>query len=568
MKNYLKIVLFLVSALCTVTACQDDEKEILGFDVNKEEITVGCEGGQDVIKVSSENVWVAISSEPWITISPANGVGNTECKIVIDSSLVNNMRTAVIRFSPVGYAVKEIPVYQTGFDKEIVIEEPEVEIAASAKSNARKFKAKITTNVEFNVEVEYADNEKSKWLTVPKYKVELERGARPRTLEMEFEWKMNPEFTERVAKIHFVPANEGDELKNPSVLTVTQKASPVIEDNRAGDSLALITIAERVEYLGSFDYSENMRNWSHVKLWEVTDSTLPCPEAVGRVREFSYYMINSKESIPQEVRYLKYAEKVSFYGNVNTMLLSIPLDTHICNLEYLKELQIGAYGLVSLPDEFVRLGNTLEVLDLVSNNFESIPDILTPENFPALKKLNFIANKRWTVKDLRHSGDYDDRDGIGLNINTSTSSDIERLLRWDNLEELRLSNNYIEGPLPNFTIGVDGVEGYTQEDADRFGGDTLTNLVNSNIPKILPNMKLLSINLNYFTGNAPDWLLYHPYLMEWFPESLIFPQNDGGIDSNGKVVGFPNAPKDYEYYYEFFPGYREKYEMDEEREEE
>ena len=77
-------------------------------------------------------------------------------------------------------------------------------------------------------------------------------------------------------------------------------------------------------------------------------------------------------------------------------------------------------------------------------------------------------------------------------------------------------------------------------------------------------MKLLSINLNYFTGEAPDWLLYHPHLLDWFPESLIFSQYDGGVDSNGKVVGFTNSPKDFEYYYDFFPGYRDKYELKEE----
>ncbi len=551
-------------AVCNIVACHDDEKKILGFYVDKEEITVGCTGGEDQIRVSSENVWVAISSEPWITISPANGVGDTECKIVVDSSLINSMRNAVIRFSPVGYESVEIPVYQTGFDKQIVIEEPSIELESSAKADKRKFKTKITTNVEFNVSVEYNDSETTQWLTVPKYTIELERGARPRTLELEFEWKMNPDFNSRVAKIHFTPANEDDELKEASILTVTQKGAPVIEDNRSGDSLALITIAERVGYLGSYDNSENMRNWNHVKLWEVTDTTLPCKEAVGRVREYSFFMVNTKESIPQEVKYLKYAEKISFYGNVNTMLLSIPLDTHLCNLEYLKELEIGAYGLVSLPKELARLGNTLEVLNLSSNNFNDIPDVITPENFPKLKSLNLIANKRWTLSDLRRVNEYEDRDGVGLYINTEVNGNLERLLRWENLEELRLSNNYIEGELPDFKIGIDGVEGYTQEDANKFGGDTINNLVNSNIPKILPNMKLLSINLNYFTGEAPDWLLYHPHLLDWFPESLIFSQYDGGVDSNGKVVGFTNSPKDFEYYYNFFPGYRDKYELKEE----
>ena len=46
------------------------------------------------------------------------------------------------------------------------------------------------------------------------------------------------------------------------------------------------------------------------------------------------------------------------------MLLSIDLENHICELEYLKNLQIGGYGLVSLPEDFDRLGNSLESLDL------------------------------------------------------------------------------------------------------------------------------------------------------------------------------------------------------------
>ena len=81
-------------------------------------------------------------------------------------------------------------------------------------------------------------------------------------------------------------------------------------------------------------------------------------------------------------------------------------------------------------------------------------------------------------------------------------------------------------------------------------------------------MKDLRINLNYFTGELPQWLLYHPYLLDWYPESLVFDQQYGGVDSQGKVVGFSNTPTDYEYYYTFFPGYKEKYEIKEEKEEE
>ena len=85
------------------------------------------------------------------------------------------------------------------------------------------------------------------------------------------------------------------------------------------------------------------------------------------------------------------------------MLLSIDLENHICELEYLKNLQIGGYGLVSLPEDFDRLGNSLESLDLSANNFTGVPAVLTQNNFPKLKSLIFSANRRWTVSNLKDS---------------------------------------------------------------------------------------------------------------------------------------------------------------------
>ena len=160
--------------------------------------------------------------------------------------------------------------------------------------------------------------------------------------------------------------------------------------------------------------------------------------------------------------------------------------------------------------------------------------------------------------DLRKKDTYEN--GIGLHFNTADNDALKRLLLWDTLEELRLSNNYIEGSVPDFTVGQDGVEAWTAEELA--GNDTLQNLIGR--PKILPKMKRLTLNLNFFTGNAPDWLLYHPYLLDWYPESLIFLQKENGLDSKGKLAKFDNEPTDFEYYYDFFPGYREKYEMKEE----
>jgi hypothetical protein len=117
---------------------------------------------------------------------------------------------------------------------------------------------------------------------------------------------------------------------------------------------------------------------------------------------------------------------------------------------------------------------------------------------------------------------------------------------------------------PDFEVGEDGVEAWSQKDVTEWGGDTIVNLALEGRPKILPNMKRLTINLNFFTGKLPKWMLYHPHLLDWFPESLIYMQQVNAYDSEGKSSKFENEPTDYEYYFKFFPGYREKYEIKEE----
>ena len=115
-------------------------------------------------------------------------------------------------------------------------------------------------------------------------------------------------------------------------------------------------IAEQLNLLGSmWDTSENMRNWDYVTLWEANDEDLPSAEAVGRVRSVGYAMFRTEESIPQEIRYLKYLETLDIATNTNTMLLNIELGSEICSLNYLKNLRLFSYGLISLPDDFKNL---------------------------------------------------------------------------------------------------------------------------------------------------------------------------------------------------------------------
>ena len=55
-------------------------------------------------------------------------------------------------------------------------------------------------------------------------------------------------------------------------------------------------------------------------------------------------------------------------------------------------------------------------------------------------------------------------------------------------------------------------------------------------------MKRLTLNLNFFTGKIPEWLRFHPHLLDWFPEVLIFNQQEMGQDSKGTPVKFSDEP--------------------------
>ncbi|MBR2318820.1 MAG: hypothetical protein IKA52_04010 [Bacteroidaceae bacterium] len=565
MKNIIKIMFSFAIAVMAVACADEDNNTNVGFSLgiyDTNPLEMNSVGGKEKLLVETNESWVATVNVPWLRISPSNGVGTTVCEIFVDSSLVNDKRETSIRFTPDVSPIKNVVVRQFGFEKIIAVKEDVINIESSANIDKRFFETEVTTNVKFKVECDFDGEE---WLSTTTKEVECGPTARPQSVKLRFDWKMNTVPEERKAEIRFVPVNESDILENPAVISVLQKPAVKIEDNRAGDSIALIVINEKLNcWSEAWDTNENMQYWSGVKLWEKTDKELPSPDAVGRVRSVEYFLLKTEESIPAEIKHLKYLESLSISSNTNTMLLNIDLGPEVCSLEHLKNLRIFAYGLVSLPDEFVNL-KKLEVLDLSANNFNSIPEMLTQENFPNLKSLNFVSSRRYNFADLRKKDSYDD--GVGLYLNTEvdkTNNALRKLLLWDTLEELALSNCYMEGSVPDFTVGEEGVVAYTKKDVDAWGGDTIQYLADNHIPKILPKCSSLRLNLNFFTGKLPDWLLYHPYLLEWGPEVLIFNQYEKGINTAGDVVGFDNVPQTFDYYYDVFPGMREKYELKEE----
>ena len=177
MKYLNKITLGLILCMGFISSCKDDDEAgINGISVDKEEITIGAEGGTERISVSSNEQWVARVSEPWIAVSPANGVGSADCVLAIDSTLKNTAREAQIRFSMNGGESKLVTVTQFGFGKQIIVREPEVEIPSSDTHKKRHFETTISTNVEFVIDkVDYSFAEEATMTAEEKAEVERER---------------------------------------------------------------------------------------------------------------------------------------------------------------------------------------------------------------------------------------------------------------------------------------------------------------------------------------------------------------------------------------------------------
>lgn len=638
MKYMNKLTLGIVLAAGLFTACSDkDDVDIPGgLALDKEEIAIGPQGGTEQIAIAASQDWVANTSEPWLMLSPANGVGSVEGTIKVDSTLSNTLRSTELSFQGANGQSRKLTVTQFGYGKQIFLKDPVVEIENSDSYDKRAFESLISANVECKIgKIEYSfegdltdaekaenESEREGWLLNSKDEdkltgtnlgIVLDRKYRPRSVKFKFRWAMNVVPAVRVAKVHLVPVKDEDQLVDADgkpiddvILTVRQKAAPKIEDNRAGDSLSVIMINQKLGSIATFDSSDNMRNWSGVTLWEATDAFVKDhPEALGRVRsvKFSMFNLKSGETLPKEVGNLKFLESFSVAANENNQIREVKLGDEICSLKYLKNLTVQAYGLTQLPTNFVKLGSSLETLNLVSNNFNQLSDItniVNEKNFPKLRNLILYAQRRTDVVtniaslgEKNASGVYVYNNyPIGLygkvNAGSADRQALLKLLTWDKLNTLELSYCFLEGELPtdeemDAALKAAGkATRYSKSDfsnnkedyLDKLVGDTCRWLLSGKgnpvtckhkdgsvvsekvyplqVPRVLPNCRQLSLNLNFLTGAVPKWILYHPHLVEWTPSIMIFNQQPKGKNSDGAAVGFSNMTEDsfsFDYFY-------------------
>lgn len=536
--KYINIV-SVVLAFLVISACQQEEEIAFGVEVGTEDgnIKIGPEGGQKTIKVSAQEEWVALTETPWIMVSPANGRGTQECHISIDSTIVNVERKGAVRIQNIKTGdKKDFSITQEGFEYQIVLDDPEVEIEDFAGYESRSFDVEVMANVDFDV-VLPSDSEN--WLSFTKSELVLDRGVRPRKVKVHFDWKVNSRDTQRAAKVEFKPLEQVEIARHDTLNVVQKGAQPIPAGTPAGDSLAVLAISRALNMYTEWNTAEKMEHWNNVRVWK------DGPDK-GRVRYVQFFIFNTKEPLPYEVQYLTAAEEIVFYSNANQFLKSLDTGEYITKLTQLKRLTIGAYGLTSLHPDFVNLKN-LEFLDLSSNCFQTIPEILTQENFPKLHSLILNANQRYSIYDLSN----DNRDNIGGFVDDKGLRRFKDILKWNNLDTLRLSVNYLQGEIPD--MEYEGLPEWTFEDLKDSLATGRTSLPEElvGLPKVLPDTKFFAINFNRFTGRLPDWLLYHPNLDLWIPYSLIFSQE--GKTKEGKNAGFTNEPVSLDYYYNIYP---------------
>ena len=544
-------ILVLAVAALAVVACNDPEVVDFKSDVNT--IEIGADGGVKKVRIQSSDEWVASvgmqsngDPNPWIAVSPANGRGTVECDFVIDSALTDKPREAVVSIRNIATNKEQrIKVSQKGYEYSVEVDRTNVEVKKFAEYGKRYFDVVVKTNFPFEVKIPQSAQH---WISREPasklgdaYQHNLNRGIRPREVKVRFNWNINNSASVRLADIEFVPT-EDITVSHSDILKVSQEAAePIIPETRAGDSLALLNIANTMQCWTTWDSSTPMNRWEGITLWE--ERMEGCtPEKVGRVRKVEIFLCNSFEGLPFEFQYLTQADEVYIFSNENSMLKSLNLGEHVCKLTNLKRLTVGAFGLNELPEEFKNLRN-LEFLDLGSNNFQRVPAIINKENFPNLRALVLNAQQRHAVSDLSNTRYVIEELG-GL---VEEEKFPEHLLKWG-LDTLVLSVNYLHGALPSFENDPE-VPKWTEEEV--IAADTLP-MALVGTPKVMPTTKTFRINHNRLSGEVPTWLLMHPALDWWVPFSLIFPQE--GRWSDGTKAGFTNEPASLvDYYKNWYP---------------
>ena len=514
-----------VALLCTLvcfTSCNEDETipstqialshEVLDFDAH---------GGISSILLTAFDEWTVMSDREWCLVSPANGNGSTTCEIRVDTSYLYDSREAHLTFRCGKYS-RQLVIEQLGYEKVIKLDKEVIEVADFTDYEEMFENIRVTSNIPYDVEVEYMDASRTGWLKVTKK--DEKSGSVPRFSVVRVDYDLYAESdVDRVATLVFKQKNVSEgETPIESRLTFRQKKAQEIIPSREGDSLAVLAIARIMRCAMNIDTSTPMIHWNNVETEEV-EYINEKGELVDELRVVGlrFSMFDTDKSIPYQIRKLDQLRTLSLSGNTDAAGKNIVLEDDITYLPHLQSLSLLGYGICKLPSRMKEM-TQLEELELSGNNFTSLPiDIITELDKHNLLYINFANNR---VRDVFEKlNEYSSvKDTLGLH-----GSLPEALFTLKNVVYIGLSYNYFEGAIPD--MGYDASKYETEEEKV------------ANNP-VMPQLENLAINLNFLTGNIPDWILYHKNLKCWDPYTLVFNQYENGKDSFGKRVGFDNTP--------------------------
>lgn len=465
--------------LLLMAACEKEVQTLPDLDIDHADYSFSAFGGIDTLSVLSVGDWTALSDADWLRLSPANGVGITECLVVADTSYAYADREAKLQIMT-NSGSKTIEIAQKGFPKQITLSDTQVSLSDQNDPMKMFFEVEVTANVPWRIQYDQSEHY---WIN---YETNNNVGsAKPVKSRVRFEYDINSMPAQRNVNILFEAVNGDVETV---ALNVTQKAAPLIEPSRRGDSLAVVAMVRSLN-ASSFDISKRMEYWQGVEIEN------------DRIVELDIRFIETDRSLPYEVQFLTELRKLAVRTNGNAFLRRIKLGPEVAKLEKLEVLELFSYGISELDDAIGEMPNLRE-LRLSGNTFSHIPmEIL--KRMPALKVVDFVGNRRWSAIDL--SNYPDELSNLGLHGSLPPD-----LFEMQQLEEINLSYNHFEGIIPESQCGM-------------------------------PNLKVLRLNLNRFTGEIPQWILNHPNVCGFDPYLLIF--NQEGRDSQGDDAGFINVPE-------------------------
>lgn len=505
-----------------MTSCSSDDTVKAPFGIDTDMLDFGAEGGIQTVKLSADGEWTVTSDVEWCLVSPTNGNSSTVCEVRVDTSYLYSQREAHLNFH-CGNKTRQVEVSQLGYEKVILLEKNVIEVPDFSEYESMFEEVKVQTNVPYEVIVEYPDASRAGWLKAKK----VEQGkleSVPRGGKVRFDYGMYLENDRnREATVIFRQTNaKAGETPVESRLTFCQRKAEKIEPGCKGDSLALLALTRIMNLSVNWDTSQPMIFWDNINIEDVTYKDANGMTVTGpRVVAARFTMFETNEGIPYHVRYLDQLRELSFIANGNAHLKDIDLGEHVTYLPNLKYLTLIGYGISHLPERMKQM-DKLEELELSGNNLTEIPmDILTALDKKSLKYINLANNRKRDVFGNLYANAAE-RASLGLHGNLPAA-----LFQLKNIRYIGLSYNYFEGEIPDM--------GY---DASKYS--TLEEKVRSN--PVMPQLEQLSINLNFFSGTMPDWLLYHPNLRCWDPYTLVFNQYERARDSRGNNTGFTNEP--------------------------